>query len=146
MTRLTEKFHTLGINASCQIPFCGGRTKNLTPKFGPNLGPNFFNSKVSIKWTHAWKIMIFKKFVDWSDFGKISKIQILPNCHQSRKKNSAIIFHAYGTIYLTLLNEKNFDPNLAKFDQILTKFWLNFGIKFFVLPPPNGIRQNALIL
>ena len=33
-----------------------------------------------------------------------------------------MIFHAYGTLYLTLLNENIFDPNLAKFDQILTKF------------------------
>ena len=61
-------------------------------------------------------------FGDWSDFGKISKIQILPNCHQSRKKVSGIIFHAYGSIYLTLLNEIEIDPNLAMFDQILTKF------------------------
>ena len=65
--------------------------------------------------------MIFKKIVDWSDFGKISKIQILPNCHQSRKKISGMIFHAYGSIYLILLNEKKIDPNLAKFGQILTK-------------------------
>ena len=70
--------------------------------------------------------MIFKKFVDWSDFGKISKIQILPNCHQSRGKNSGMIFHAFRSIYLPILSEKIFDPNL---DQVWPNFDKNFDLK-----------------
>ena len=62
-------------------------------------------------------------FLYWWQFGKIWILLILPKSDQSTNFLKIMIFHAYGSILLTLLNEKIFDPNLAKFDQIWTKFW-----------------------
>ena len=75
------------------------------------------NGPICMK-NHAWNF-----FLDWWQFGKIWILLILPKSDQSTHFLKIMIFHAYGSIYLTLLNEKKIDPNLAKIDQILTKFW-----------------------
>ena len=72
---------------------------------------------------NAWKTMAVTFFDDWSDFGKFCKIEILPNCQQTSKKVTGMIFHAFGCIYFNFLDFQNFDQNLTKFDQILIKFW-----------------------
>ena len=72
---------------------------------------------------NAWKIMSVTFFDDWSDFGKTCQVEILPNCQQSSKKVTDMIFHAFECIYLNFFDFQNFDQNLTKFDQILIKFW-----------------------
>ena len=81
---------------------------------------------------YAWKIMPEIFFLDWWQFAKIWILLILPKSDQSTIFLKIMIFHAYGSIYLTLLNEKNwpkFGQVWPNFDQILGSNFLSFHPK-----------------
>ena len=125
-----RKFSYLGNQCILPNPILWWKDKKFDPKiwskFGqtwPNLGQKFFHSKVSNKWTHMHEKSWFSKnLLIGLTLAKSAKSKFCQTV-TNQGKNSGMIFHVYGTIYLTLLNEKKFDPNLAKFDQIWTKFW-----------------------
>ena len=71
-------------------------------------------------------------FDDWSDSGKISKIDILPNCHQSSKNVAGMIFHAFGCIYFNFFD-------VQYFDQILNS-------KMFSFKPKMGFSQSLRLI
>ena len=82
---------------------------------------------------YAWKIMPELFFLYWWQFGKIWILLILPKSDQSTNFLKIMIFHAYGSIYLTLLNEKKIWPKFGQvwpnFDQILGSNFLSFHHK-----------------
>ena len=85
---------------------------------------------------------MFLNFFDhWSDFGKISESGILPRQCHTHKCLITMIFHPLLHSYSGFVSD---DFLLVTIGPSWAKIWSKIWPNFFVLPPQNGIWQNAL--
>ena len=139
----------LGNQCILPNPILWWKDKKFDPKiwskFGqtwPNLGQNFFHSKVSNKWSHMHEKSCLNYFSFIGD--SLAKFGFCWFCQSQTNQQifwkSWFFMHMGPFIWHFWMKKK-----LAEIWPSLAKFWPNFGSQKKLFSPQNGICQDALI-
>ena len=140
----------LGIQCFLPNPISRWKDKKIGPKIGSNFGqtwPN--NDQKNFTWNKTWiglkKSMenhgsqFFRPLVRlWQNQWKCNFAKTRPNIQMSHNHDFP---HSFASLFRFCFRWNFF---WSLFGQVWPKFDPIFGPIFFVLPPQNGIWQNAL--